>query len=435
MKKRLSIYLKASVGMVGLLVAGILTGCSEDTTGTDNPVITIPTAYTFESRFEAGTSSVGYSGQVVRNLLIQDLHTAITKLAQPGATAITVDDLLAIYEHNDASNLTSLTSTGTLPPLEDQYNQISTGKKLSDKISPEVLPNYNKTADQLIREWLQIIATNSQDPDKRGTPLVYTTAEGVDLSQMVNKLLLGSVAYYQATGVYLNGILEDNNNDPSGTAAYTAMEHHWDEAFGYFGAARDYGRYGDAELAGSTDQYVFDSNGDGKIDFNSEFNFAFARGAGKRDNGRSTDFTKQIFDGFLAGRAIIAGKGSETELTAQRKIVVETWEKVIAATVIHYINEVIADMDNLTEQSTPENSTDLNKHWAEMRGYALALYYSPFRKISDQDMGIFQGYLEMKPVHTTAQTIEHSQYRSRLGLARTILQNTYAFNGADVNNW
>ena len=45
------------------------------------------------------------------------------------------------------------------------------------------------------------------------------------------------------------------------------MEHKWDEAYGYFGAARDYLRYSDAQLAGKTPaEFSFDSNGDGKID-------------------------------------------------------------------------------------------------------------------------------------------------------------------------
>ena len=44
----------------------------------------------------------------------------------------------------------------------------------------------------------------------------------------------------------------------------TAMEHAWDEAFGYFGAARDYSRYTDEQLAGKVDDFTFDSNGDGQ---------------------------------------------------------------------------------------------------------------------------------------------------------------------------
>ena len=37
--------------------------------------IAIPQAYVFDSRFVEGESSVAYSGQVVRNLLLQDLKS------------------------------------------------------------------------------------------------------------------------------------------------------------------------------------------------------------------------------------------------------------------------------------------------------------------------------------------------------------------------
>ena len=105
-----------------------------------------------------------------------------------------------------------------------------------------------------MREWFEIIAANSQDAAKLGTPAVYTDDNGVDLTQMINKVLIGAVPYYQATRVYLGGLLEDENGSPVEGKSYTEMEHHWDEAFGYFGAARDYSRYSDdqtspAELA------------------------------------------------------------------------------------------------------------------------------------------------------------------------------------------
>ena len=88
--------------------------------------------------------------------------------------------------------------------------------------------------------------------------MAYTTDDGVDMSQMINKVLIGAVPYYQATGVYLNSLLErDNSEARDGTDPYTAMEHAWDEAFGYFGAARDYFRYTDDQLAGKVDDFTF----------------------------------------------------------------------------------------------------------------------------------------------------------------------------------
>ena len=56
----------------------IYTGCEDDHDHEEeNKVVKIqePTTYTFNSRFSEGVSSVSYSGQVVRNLLINDIKT------------------------------------------------------------------------------------------------------------------------------------------------------------------------------------------------------------------------------------------------------------------------------------------------------------------------------------------------------------------------
>ena len=57
------------------------------------------------------------------------------------------------------------------------------------------------------------------------------------------------------------------------------MEHHWDESFGYFGAARDYNTGYSDDNARKTTQN--DSNGDGSIDFKTEFNSGWGITAAK----------------------------------------------------------------------------------------------------------------------------------------------------------
>ncbi len=229
------------------VVSLFILACGSDEDGDSDTLdgdakIDVPQAYVFDSRFAEGESSVSYSGQVVRNLLLQDLKSTTDSVGKDGARSVSVDDLLRFYAYDDALNLTTLTSTGSLSALEDKYSSLSTGKNLVGKISSDPVIGYNRTADDLVRDWFKEIADNSQDSNKLGTPMAYTTDDGVDMSQMINKVLIGAVPYYQATGVYLNGLLErDNSEARDGTDPYTAMEHAWDEAFGYFGAARDYG--------------------------------------------------------------------------------------------------------------------------------------------------------------------------------------------------
>ena len=55
-----------------------------------------------------------------------------------------------LYDYDDALNLTSLTTTGSLMPLENKYSSISTGKNLKSKTSPDIVIGYGKTTDELI---------------------------------------------------------------------------------------------------------------------------------------------------------------------------------------------------------------------------------------------------------------------------------------------
>ena len=59
------------------LASFVLFACGDD--ADDNPMssgsgsVDVPSAYEFDSRFTPGQSSVVYTGQTVRNLLLQDL--------------------------------------------------------------------------------------------------------------------------------------------------------------------------------------------------------------------------------------------------------------------------------------------------------------------------------------------------------------------------
>ena len=421
-----------------IVVSLFLTACGTDDDEldpTDEAKIDVPQAYVFDSRFEEGKSSVSYSGQVVRNLLLQDLKATTDSVGKDGAKSVTVDDLLQFYAYDDALNLKTLTTTGSISALESHYSALSTGKNLVGKISGDPVIGYNRTADDLVREWFKQIADNSQDSDKLGTAMAYTNDDGVDMSQMINKVLIGAVPYYQATGVYLNGLLErDNSEARDGEDPYTAMEHAWDEAFGYFGAARDYARYTDDQLAGSVDDFTFDSNGDGSIDFKSEYNFGLSRNAAKRDKGGTgVDFTKDIFDAFLAGRTAITNQGSVEEISAHRQAAAEGMEKVIAATVVHYINDTLSDMSELG--TADENRANLNKHWAEMKGYTVALQYNPFKLISDGQLRELHGIMGEAPQYDEPGSSEYEKQVSYYERAKVVLQAAYGFSNANMENW
>ena len=220
------------------------------------------------------------------------------------------------------------------------------------------------------------------------------------------------------------------------------MAHHWDESFGYFGAAVDYAtNYTDADLSGGTT--TKDSNNDSSIDFLSEVCLGISINAGKRDNGAAgsdTDFTQAIFDAYVMGRHLIANNGDTADILLQRDIVVNEWEKLFAANTIHYINDTIGDIDGTwsgTEAAACTADTDLcqaySKQWSEMRAFAMALNFNSMKTIPNGILNTVYDYLGTAPVFPGEGDV--AAYKANLLLARDLLQSAYGFSDATVAGW
>lgn len=404
--------------------------------------IEVPSAYSFESRFVEGESSVAYPGQTVRYLLIQDLKIKTDRLASEGASAVTKDELMRYYGYEDSYDMETLTGTGDFETLLTHYSEIASGKDLVGKATAEygneTLIGRDATADELIRAYLDSIATRSQNPDNLGTPAAYTTTQGLDLSQLVNKLLLGSVVYAQGTDKYLGITLDSDNSGPdSEGSTYSTMEHVWDESFGYFGAPRDFANYTDEEIADGT--IYKDANGDGAIDFRSEYVFTFAGYAADRDvAGSGIDFSGELFQAYLDGRTAIVNEASTEEIAAARDEAAQIFEKIVAANVIHYVNSTLSDMEEVTESQVEENNNAaLNEHWAEAKGFAWALQYNdlPVSQVGDSELEELHDLLGSVPPYAVPGSEDAQQYRSDLQEAKTVLQDALGFSDENVQNW
>ena len=413
-------------------------GC-EDEEATDNDTDTMtmetPTEFVFESRFEehAGESSVSYSGQVVRNLLVNDIKSLIASNVGGGNTA-TINSMMA----NDDPNLAIYTGSG-LNTVQTKYHDISTSQ-LNDRLAAVTSyadPGYGANAQDMITGWVAESEGYSVRPG------------GLDLGQMTQKVMWGAIAYWQGTSKYMSKIPNDDNTMSDDGDPYTAMEHHWDESFGYFGAARDYNTGYSDDTDRKTDPYN-DSNGDGLIDFKTEYNMGWAVTAAKRDlvDGVSVDydFTKTIFDAYLEGRTLIYNQAPLDEILVQRDIILNTWEKVVAAVSIHYINDTMNDLEalisagdsNLAWDNLPESGDGYkyNIHWAEMRAYAHGLIYNDFKLISDADIATVLGYMGTAPAYNDGSDFSAMQtLHDNLALAKPILQAAYGFSDAHMANW
>ena len=393
--------------------------------------ITEPATYTFNSRFADGVSSVSYSGQVVRNLLINDIKT------QMGTDAGTKNPAtLVSMMANDNADRAILSASG-MTTVQTKYHDISTSH-LNDRltaVASYTIPGYDANAGALVNGWVQETVANGK-----------TRATGIRLDQMTQKTLWGAISYWQATSKYMSKIPGDDNTVAVEGKSYTAMEHHWDESFGYFGAALDYntGYTDDNDRKSSP---YFDSNSDGKIDFKTEYNVGWAVTAAKRDLctgcDAGLDFTKTIFDAYIKGRTMIVNQEPLAQILEQRDLIMATWEKVVAAVTIHYINDVIDDIDAIIAAGdatvTPASSAtaDYENHWGEMRGYANGLLYNDFKKIATDNLNRLYVVMGTVPVYPTGGSFAAMQtYQGQLkGEAKAILKASYGFSDANMDSW
>ncbi len=472
--------MKKIFALSALALGVSMAGCSSDSSDSSNnassPTVEVGPGYAFTSQFIEGESSVSYSGQTARQVLISDLKSLV---ANDFATASSSDDVLAqlnaLYDADSGSDIDNtdylLSKSGQELTPAPTYGAISSGKDLKGKIAGEdndlrheTLRGWTSgldatpTPDEFVQYLFQIVADNAVSETIRLNPAdanetlpPFVTTSGVDVQQLSNKFLLMAVAYSQGTGDYLSDDLGDGkginaSNEQKEGKNYSSLEHAWDEGFGYFGAARDYDEYSDAEICAHSSvdgeprgEGYYDTDGDGLIDLRSEINFAAAVNAAKRDLGSvdlaPTDYTTAIFDAFVAGRRLISlqPEGYLTDLAAQRDIVVNNWEKVYAATAVHYINDTLQDMNDFgTEDYSFRNHA---KHWSELKGFVMGLQFNPNALISIEQVEMISNtYLGDAPVLSTAEQSEIDAYRASLIEARDLLQEVYDFSEANMGD-
>jgi hypothetical protein len=325
--------------------------------------------------------------------------------------------------------------------VQTKYHDISSSH-LNDRLTAVdsyIIPGYNANATALVNGWVQESVVNGK------TRLTGDNA-GIRLDQITQKTLWGAVSYWQATSKYMSKIPTDDNSMADGDDNYTAMEHHWDESFGYFGAALDYNTGYTDDSDRKSGPYN-DSNSDGSIDFKSEYNVGWAVTAAKRDVCDACDvnhdFTKTIFDAYLEGRTLITNQADLTEILVQRDIVMNTWEKVVAAVSIHYVNDVAADIAALIEAGDAtiapgsDATADYENHWGEMRGYANGLLYNDFKVITDANLDRILAVMGTAPVYPSngnfdAMLAYHNQL---IGEVRAIFKASYGFSDANLAGW
>ncbi|NJN78725.1 MAG: DUF4856 domain-containing protein [Saprospiraceae bacterium] len=263
-----------------ILFVFTIAACTEDEPKTYN----IPTTYNFEN--------VSYSGQTQRLAMLQEMKNYM-ETANTAGNVVEASRLKAMFE-NDAANAGFIQTYDASKQLKNKTfeNQQAIFEGLFEDF---------ETASQST-----LIGSNGQAGvvvSLDGLKAYLMNGNGLEYTQVIEKGLMGACLYYQSTAVYFGSDKMNVDNTTVTAGEGTAMEHHWDEAFGYLAVPID-----------------FPTNTDG---------LAFW---GKYCNDRNAILgtNAKIMDNFLKGRAAI----SNNDLAARDEAIIEiqaNWESVFFA--------------------------------------------------------------------------------------------------------
>lgn len=288
----------------------------------------VPTTYDFEN--------VSYDGQITRQNMVAEM-TFYMETGRNSGTVLTGQRLKDMFANQN--NPFTFSST----------------KQLKDKC---FLADRNT-----LESWMDSLAaaSTSTQPAAAGQAGIATSldgndhyllsANGFDYTEMIEKGLMGAVFYYQAVGNYLTAaeIGDGVDNVTVTPGEGTTMQHHWDEAFGYLGVPKNF-------PTNTTDARFW--------------------GEATQERDALLGCSKVLMDAFLLGRAAINNDDHDTK-DAQALKISNEWERVIAATSIHELNEA---KTHLSDDALR------NHEISEAIGYMRGLRYSPIKKITESQL-------------------------------------------------
>lgn len=324
-----------------------ITSCDTNNSGDD--AIDPPETYEFT---RDGASTVAYPGQTDRLNMVAEMKAYISK--GNNGELLSEQDLIAMYENTGGNGGGNFSFTSdrelknkTFAPDKDAnlFTGIFADAEAASEKGNAGVRAQNGVAGLIERE-------------NKGSDILVDE-NGREFTQLVEKGLMGAVFHNQIYNVYLtddrigpnveNEELEDGKN-------YTAKEHHFDEAFGYFGAPVD---FSSPWPEAREDEALF-----------------WAHYADVSDD--QIPFIQTLMNSFLRGRTAIVNK-DQSALNEEVDKLYKNFELLAAATSVHYINNTLTELDN---NNQGEAFHALSEAWA----FVNALKYSPRREISLEEI-------------------------------------------------
>jgi hypothetical protein len=352
----LTILTKQNVLITSILISGMLLyGCKKSDpspSSSSTPSYSIPTTYNQFTNVDYSESAivVGMTTALSNGIA---LGTGVSPATVP--TALNLQVLL-----NLLSNYGNPFNSGTVSYKGIPYN--TSGFSIEGNTLPSSQAQLIGYLDSLVS------VSNSGNVASSGvaglglskdaTPKRYLlSANGINYAQVLKKALMNDLVLYQISNRVQNFNL-DNTVSVSGKN-YTALEHNWDVAFGYYGVPDSFPIIkSPLSLWGSYSNQV--------------------------DSGLHCN--RIVMTAFLTGRAAIVNKDMAT-LQAQADIIVTEFDIMNAGAVCQELNEI----------QTALNAGDVVKlisALSECYGFVLAMQNNtnPNRKISNDQIATLLSY-------------------------------------------
>lgn len=327
----------------------------------------VPATYVFTKNNQ---STVDYSGQTARINQLIEMMTYIEGGEDAVIDAQAIKDMFANTGGNGNGHF-SFTST---KQLKDKCFALDTAMlaTLFDSVAAHSVHFASS-------------ATNGQAGTlTSGSSKYLFGANGVQYAEVIEKSVMGAVFMYQALNVYFGDDKMNVDNttavDPSNGLYYTQLEHHWDEAFGYFGVPVDFPTTPATEFWG------------------------------KYCNSQNTNLSSNavMMDNFLKGRAAITANVLSDRNTAIANIR-DMWERIAANQAMTYLtnamnyfgNDQAKYLHNLSEAygfvyTLRFAPVATRKMTAEEVNSTLALFGNNFWNLTVQDLQTIKSTLDAK---------------------------------------
>lgn len=342
------ITLKSAIACV--IIATVFTSCNQD----DNAdLLDVPSTYEFTRE---GNSTVSYSGQTERLDMLALMSTYMKSSNTVGSAALDAQVLKDMFGNENspfsgqtfAKNLKSKCFQNDVPMFETFMDELAAASQATGTASEGVAG---------------VLVDGSSDP----TSGYRVDENGVELTQVIEKGLMGAVFYYQAMEVYLSAdrMGSVGNENLEADENYTAMEHYFDEAFGYFGVPTDF------PSVSTIDDTRF-----------------WGKYCNSRNGGLYDGINDEMAAAFRTARAAIVAKDYDARDQAIQTIQ-QKWSVVAAASAVDYLRKGLS--------TSGEPNYKRHHTLSEAIGFLMALDYH------------FEGGNSKYPPHYSQTHIGHAQ--------------------------